>query len=222
MSQDVIIIGASGHAKVIIDILERTDGVKITGLIDQNSLKGTDFLGYKILGNDADLPEIMKKYPNSKYIIAIGDNWTRGQVYNFLLTINPKVEFISAIHPSALIGKSCVIENGTVIMPGVIINCFSHIGKQTIINTNSSVDHDCFLSDFSSLAPNVTLGGNVNIGKFTAISIGATIIHGKTLGENCVVGAGSLVLKNFGNNVVLYGFPAQEIRTRKNDEKYLV
>ncbi len=216
----VLIFGSSGHSKVVIDIFEKYENIEIIGLIDGNKVIGEEILGYKIIGNEEDLPVIMEKFPDTQFFIAIGDNWIRNKVHYKILTNYSKANFISAIHPSAQIGKNVSIGLGAVIMAGAVVNSDSQIGDFTIINTNSSLDHDSVMGDFSSLAPNVAVGGNVNIGCFSAISIAATIIHGLKIGEHTIVGAGSLVLKDLDPKYVYYGIPANKIRARKIGEKY--
>ena len=106
-------------------------------------------------------------------------------------------------------------------MGNSIINSSTTIGNGVIVNTASTIDHDCYLDNFSSLAPGVNLGGNVIIGKRSVVSIGAKIMHGIKLGNDTVVGGGSFVNKDIGDNFVSYGVPSKTIRKRKKDEKYL-
>ncbi len=129
----------------------------------------------------------LNKYPGCKLFIAIGDNWTRKQVKDKIDTLVPKTEYISAIHPSAIIGKNVVIGNGVAIMAGAIINPYSQIDSFSIINTRSSVDHDCIIGSFQAWHHGVTLGGNVKIGEYTAISIGAIITHGTNIGDQVIM-----------------------------------
>ena len=106
-------------------------------------------------------------------------------------------------------------------MAGTVINSSSTIGDFTIMYTKSSLDHDNILGNYASLAPNATTGGNVTIGDFSAIGISAAIKHGVTMGSHCVLGGGSILLKNCEHNTLLYGVPAKKIRTRETGEKYL-
>lgn len=222
MNKDsVLIVGSSGHSKVIIDIFEKEGKYEIIGLIDAYRDKGDETLGYKVVGKEENLPDLIKKNPNCKLFIAIGDNWIRYKVMNKVVEIVPNIEFASTIHPSAQIGRNVVIGKGVVIMAGAIINSDTVIEDFTIINTKASIDHDSKMLRFASLAPNVTTGGNVNIGEFSAISIGAIIKHGIYIGSHTVIGAGGLVVKNCGDNLVMYGVPVKEIRKREKGEKYL-
>jgi len=219
--KNIIIIGSSGHAKVIIDIVEKEKKFNIIGLIDKFRKIDEETLGYKIIGKEEDIPILIKKHNLDGGIIAIGDNWMRSKVYENIKFIQPDFNFVPTIHPSAQIAKNVTVGNGTAIMAGVIVNSNLSIGNHCILNTNSSLDHDSVMEDFSSLAPNATTGGNVKIGKFSAISLGANIINGIIIEEQSVIGAGSVVLKNIPKFSIAYGIPAKVIRDRKAGEKYL-
>ena len=219
--QKVLIVGSSGHSKVIIDIFEKEDKHVIIGLLDAFRQIGEETLGYKIVGKEEDLPDLILKYPNCKLFIAIGDNWIRQKVMNKIINLIPTIEFASTIHPSAQIAKNVQIGKGVAIMAGAIINSDTTIEDFTIINTKASIDHDCKMKNFSSLAPNATTGGNVIIGEYSAILIGATITHGLTVGNHSVVGAGALLMKNCEDSIIMYGIPANKIRNREIGEKYL-
>jgi len=220
-NQKVIIVGSSGHSKVIIDIFEKENKYRIVGLLDSYRNIGEEILGYRVIGKEEDLPVLLSKNFNCKIFIAIGDNWIRYKVMRKIIDIIPSVDFANTIHPSVQIGKNVQIGKGVAIMAGAIINSNTKIGDFTIINTKASIDHDSKMSNFSSLAPNVTTGGNVSIGEFSAISIGATIKHGLSIGKHSIIGAGALLMKNCGDNLIMYGIPAKEIRKREIGEKYL-
>jgi len=219
--ENIVVIGSSGHAKVIIDIIEREGKYKIAGLIDRFRNIGEETLGYKILGKEEELPGLIEDYSLIGGIVAIGDNFVRSNVVNNINNICPEFVFVNAIHPGANIARDVTIGYGTVVMASVTINPSAFIGEHCILNTNSSLDHDSKMADFSSLAPNVTIGGNVNIGIFAAISIGATVIHKLQIGSHTVIGAGSTVLKDIAAYKVAYGTPANVIRERKVGDKYL-
>ncbi|QWX84792.1 NeuD/PglB/VioB family sugar acetyltransferase [Cellulophaga sp. HaHaR_3_176] len=219
--KNIVIIGASGHAKVIIDIIERNSNYIIVGLIDSFKSTKENVFDYNILGTENDILELSKKYNFTSGIIAIGDNWTRKKIHDKLKTKVPNFEYINAIHPNACLGKNITIGVGVAIMPGVIINSDSKVGDFCILNTNSSLDHDGLMGNYSSLAPNATLGGNVTIGKCTAISLGANIIQEIKIGDYSTVGAGSLVNKDIGDLKLVYGVPAKKIRDLVKGEKYL-
>lgn len=219
--KNIIIIGASGHSKIVIDILEKLKNCSIVGLVDSYKDKSHQVFGYQVLGTEADLPTLIQKYHIDAGIIAIGDNYSRFRIYEKITSLIPDFKFVSAVHPSVIIGKNVNLGMGVVVLAGVVINADSKIGNQCIINTKSSVGHESVMNDFSSLSPGVTLGGKVTIGFCSAICLGANIIECIEVGSHTVIGAGALVNKPIGDLQLAYGVPAKTIRFRKADEPYL-
>lgn len=221
MKKNILIIGASGHAKVIIDILERLNQYNIIGLVDTYKSKTERLFNYNILGTEHDIPQLIKKHNVFGGIIAIGDNYTRMKLAKAINDQHTNFKFITAIHPQAIIGKNVQIDEGTCVMAGAIINADACIGKHCIINTKSSVGHDCLIKCYNSIAPGATLGGNVHIDKCSSVSINATVIENISIGKHTVIGAAALVNKNIGNFKVAYGIPAKIIKERNKSDKYL-
>ena len=217
----IVIIGSSGHAKVIIDIVEQEGRYKIAGLLDRNRKAGEQILGYPVLGQEEDLPRLMANHSIRGAIVAIGDNFVRSKVVDRLREVCPQLPFVSAIHPKASVARDVFIGEGTVIMAGVIVNPCCAIGPFCILNTNASLDHDSVMKDFSSIAPRVTTGGNCEIGDYAAVGIGAVLSHGVHIGKHVVIGASATVLKNIDPFKVAYGTPARIIHDRKPGDKYL-
>jgi len=220
-SKNILLIGASEHAKVVADIIEKEGKYKIIGLIDTFKPIGEEVYGYKILGAEGTLAALFASGKVSGGLIAIGDNWTRYIVAKKVKALAPEFKFISAIHPLASVARGATLGNGCVLMAGAIVNSDSRVGDFCILNTNSALDHDCVMDDFSSLAPNATVGGKVAIGAFSAIGLGANIIHGIKLGRHVVLGAGATALKDIPDYSVAYGVPAKVARKRREGEKYL-
>jgi len=212
---NIVIAGSSGHAKVIIDIVQQEGKYNIAGLLDRSRKIGDEILGYQVLGMEEDLPELIKVHSLRGAIVAIGDNFNRSRVVAHVQQTSPELPFVCAIHPKASIAIEVSVGEGTVIMAGVCINPCCSIGRFCILNTNSSLDHDSKMGDFSSLAPRATTGGNCQIGKYSAISIGAVLETGINVGEHSVVGAVSYANKPIDPFVVAYGIPA----TKKRDWK---
>ncbi|MFC5045346.1 NeuD/PglB/VioB family sugar acetyltransferase [Aquimarina hainanensis] len=218
--EKVLIIGASGHGKVIAEAIELEDKYEIYGFIDSYKPKGQKIMGYDILGSENIIPALMKK-GITKGIISIGDNWIRYKLYKKVLEVAPDFEFITVIHPSAIVSEKTNIGRGTVILASGTVNADAVVGEFCIINTNANFGHDGIMEDFSSLAPGVTTGGTVIIGEFTAISIAVTILQNTTIGAHTVIGAGAVVTKDIRRNVVAYGIPAKKVRERENGDGYL-
>lgn len=218
---NIVIIGSSWHAKVVIDIVQKEKRYQIAGLLDRYRKIDERTLGCRILGREEDLPELIRIHSIKGAIVAIGDNFVRSKVAALVRELCPGLPFVSAVHPNASIATEVSIGEGTVIMAGVSINPCTSVGRFCILNTNSSLDHDSVMDDFSSLAPGATTGGNCRIGKYSAISIGAVLIHGVEIGEHAVIGAASLVMTSIESCVVAYGTPAKTVRSRKPGDKYL-
>lgn len=219
--ENIVIVGSSGHAKVIIDIIERANHYKLIGLIDSFSAVGSETLGYRVLGNELALPSLVKTQRVAGMLLAVGDNYARCSLRSRIAAIAPQLPLVSAIHPQAVIARSAQIGAGTVVMAGAVINADCVIGESCIVNTNASLDHDCEMSPYSSLAPGAVTGGNCRIENFSAIGIGAILKHRITVGEHSVIGAGAVVLQDIESYVVAYGNPAKKVRSRTAGALYL-
>lgn len=219
--ENIVVIGASGHAKVVMDVIEREGHFHILGWVDTFKPAGEVIFGYRVLGGEDSLPALMKNEGVAGGLIAIGDNWKRHLMAERIRTLAPNFDFIRAVHPSAQIGRGATIGRGAVVMAGAVVNSDSAVGEFCIVNTKASLDHDSVMEDFSSLAPNAATGGNVRVGAFSAISLGANVLHGRTIGAHSVIGAGALVLDDIPDHCVVYGAPARVVRKRAEGESYL-
>jgi len=219
--KNILLFGAGLHVQYCIDTIEKEGKYKIIGLTDSIKPIGTELYGYKIIGRQEQILELVEKYDISGGIVTIGDNWSRKYVYGIIVSIIPDFHFVNTIHPRATIGKNVTIGAGNVIMAGVIINPGATVRNHCFLATGAQLEHDSFLDDYASISAGSITGGKVSIGKLTAITLGVTILDRISIGENSLIGAGSLVLKDVPDNVVVYGSPAKIIRTRINGEKYL-
>ena len=219
--KNIVVVGSSGHAKVVIDVVEKEGRHRIAGLVDSFRGVGETAFGYRVLGAEADLAALVHEFDLSGCIVAIGDNWKRHLVAETTANLAPSLELVTAIHPSAQIARGVTIGRGTVVMAGGIVNSDGSVGECCIVNTRASLDHDSRMEDFSSLAPHAAIGGDVKIGAFTAVSLGANVIHGRSIGRHTVIGAGATVLHDIPGFSVAYGTPASVVRQRKEGEEYL-
>lgn len=193
--------GASGHAKVIVEIAEQM-GVVVAGLIDANpAIKS--LLGYPV---STTLPKVSLGV--QQYLISIGNNQTRKKIAKQL----SGNRFAILTHPRSIISKHASIGCGSVVMAGVSINALVSIGKHCIINTNASVDHECKIGDFVHISPNVALAGEVEIGEGTHIGIGACVIQGINIGKWCTVGAGAVIIRDVPDGATVVGNPGKIIK----------
>lgn len=219
-SVPILIFGAGGHAKVVIDCAEKSKKFKVIAVVDEKA-KSSAFCGHLVI-SESEIEKFLKKQKKQVYaVVAIGDNTLRSQVAHKIKENFMKLKFAVIVHPSAQLGKNVEIGEGTVVMAGAVINTDSQIGQHCIINTRAAIDHDCFLANFSSVAPGCTLGGKVKIGKNSAISLGASVIHGISVGDGTVVGAGATVVEDIPANVIAFGTPCKVIRKRPDNEPYL-
>lgn len=203
--ESIYLFGASGHGKVVKEILQARGNV-IEAFIDDNR-EVNECAGCVVLHEYTGLSPI---------IVSIGINHVRKVVVGKLMDnarINNKVlKFVTAIHPTAIISPSAKIGEGTVVMPGVIINADVVIGNHCIINTGATVDHDCVIGDYCHIAPGVNISGATNIAEGTWVGVGASVIQGLKIGENCMIGAGSVVVEDIPGGVVAYGNPCRIIK----------
>lgn len=208
--ESIFVYGSGGHAKVIIDIIEKEGKYKVGFLLDDDiEKKGASVYGYKIIGGKTELLEARKKYQVTSGIIAIGYNSIRASLVEWCETHS--FQLISAIDPSAKISKSAVIGNGSAIMPGVIVNADVKIGKNVILNTKSSVDHDSIIGDNTHIAVGAILCGTVTVGESSLIGAGSIVIPNIVIGKNVIVGAGAVVTKTVLDGRTVIGVPAKVI-----------
>ncbi len=196
----MVLYGASGHGKVIVDILEAI-GIPIDFVVDDNP-NLSELLGYEVRRNLGTYNEA---------IIAIGSCKIRKRVVS-QLTVN---RYLTARHPTAIISPHATIAEGSVVMQGAIIQACTYIGKHCIINTGASIDHDCNLADFVHVAPHATVAGGVEIGEGSWIGAGAVIKQGVKIGSWCMIGAGAVVVKDVPDNITVVGVPAKDIKERR-------
>ncbi len=185
MSKKLVIIGASGHGKVISDSALK-NGYEIVGFLDDNeSLQ--EICGFPVLGS---IKTVCDYKEDCEFVIAIGN----------------------LIHPSAVLGMQVQVGEGTVVMANAVINPCACVGKHCIINSGAIVEHDNALADYVHVSPNATLAGTVCVGASTHIGVGACVKNNVTITEHVVIGAGAAVVKDITEAGVYVGVPARRIR----------
>lgn len=195
--------GASGHAKVIADVINTSTKIVLSGVFDDDNKK-KEFLDIPFLG----------KYNTSKvndntieFLVSIGDNKIRKNIVEKL-----KTRFFSVFHKSSVISSSAKIGIGTVVMPEAIINADSKVGDHCIINTSAVIEHDCVIENYVHISPNATVTGSVKIGEGTHIGAGAIIIPGIIIGKWSIIGAGAVIINDIPENSLVVGNPGKVIR----------
>lgn len=193
--------GASGHCKVIIDIIQKSNLDIIEYIIDDNPNK-VEVHSIQIIKRPNH--DLLK---DKSLIISIGNNKIRKKIAGQIST-----HYLVAIHPNSIIANQVSIGLGSVIMAGSILNSDVIVGEHCIINSGAVVEHDCILRDFVHISPNVSLAGNVTIGEGTHVGIGAVIIQGVKIGNWVTIGAGAIILNDVPDYAVIVGNPGKIIK----------
>jgi sugar O-acyltransferase (sialic acid O-acetyltransferase NeuD family) len=201
---NIFLYGAGGHGRVVCEILELS-GVQVSCFFDDNSLIN-EINNVPVRSDFSQLSKVG--------IVTIGCNLVRRKIVKRL----HDREFLTALHPHATLSQKATIEEGSVVMSGVSINPGVLIGKHTILNTNSSVDHDCIIGDYVHISPNVALAGGVNVGEGTHIGIGACVIPGIRIGKWATIGAGSVIIRDVPDYAVVIGNPGKILKYNNRDE----
>ena len=201
MEIDIYLFGASGHCKVIIDIIASAQDLTIKGIVD-------DYPNQKEL---CDIPVFntnsFRTFSDKQFIVSVGNNRTRKKIVDHLSAIYP-----IAVHSQAIVSKRAIIGEGTVIMACAVINSDAFIGQHCIINTAAVIEHDCKIANYVHVSPNVTLAGNIIVGEGTHLGIGATVIQGIKIGKWATIGAGSVVIRDVPDYAVVVGNPGKVIK----------
>ncbi len=205
--EKLVVFGAGGHAKVVIDIIEQQGNYEIAGLLDDDlKLQGQRFFGYPVLGTRAQLPALLSAQLRHA-VVAIGDNADRAAVAMQLHQLGWL--FAGAVHPRASIGRGVNIGPGSVVMAGCVVNADAYLGAQVIVNTGATVDHDCRIEDNVHIAPGCHLCGNVGVGQASLLGAGAIVTPGVRIGRHVIVGAGSTVIRDVADDARVSGSPAR-------------
>ncbi|MHA6486783.1 acetyltransferase [Bacillus cabrialesii] len=206
--RNVAIVGDGGHGKVIRELINARSDTRLAAVLDD---KFRTFEAGKewYTGPLEAISEVRRLIPDVLFLIAIGNNSVRKHLTERLGL--KKEDFITLIHPSAIVSKSAVIGEGTVIMAGAIIQADARIGAHCIINTGAVAEHDNQLSDYVHLSPRVTLSGAVAVQEGAHIGTGANVIPQLTIGSWSIVGAGSAVIRSIPDRVTAAGAPARII-----------
>lgn len=205
----IVVVGAGGHARVVIETLVATGLYDIVGVLDPNQeLWGKHFFaGYIVLGDDHLLID-MRTQNITGCFIALGPNKLRASLYEQASKLG--FEFINAIHPQSCISGSVQIGQGVAIMAGAVVNANTVIGNNVIINTGATIDHDCTIGNHVHIAPGCHISGYVDIGDGSMLGTGASVIDRMSIGSWSMLGAGSVVVTSIPSHIKAMGVPAKE------------
>jgi len=200
----IVLVGAGGHAKACIDVIEAEKKHSIYGLVEKSFIDNQEILGYKVLGSDDDLENIFEEVGFALVTVGqIKSPTVRISLFEKLKSIGFNLPVIAP--PAAHISKHSSIGEGTIIMHGAVVNASSSIGKNCIINNKALVEHDVKIQDHCHIATGAIINGDVTIGRGTFIGSGAVIYNGISIGDNCVVAAGLTIKRSIKNNSVISG-----------------
>lgn len=211
--REIVIIGDSGHAKVIADIVNSNDDMSVCAKLD-DKYKEVFVEDGLLKGPVRHLDELIESNPEIRVVIGIGSNAVRKKIVsNLRLTTEM---YVRAVHSTAIVSPSAKIGTGAVIMPGAIINADVSIGNHVIVNSASVVEHDCIVGDFAHISPLAVLTGGVVVGEGTHIGASASVIPLKKIGAWSTVGAGAVVVSDIEDRVTVVGAPARVVREKVN------
>jgi len=198
----ILLIGAGGHARACIDVIEQENKFEIAGLIDKKTAYAEENLGYPIIGTDEDLKQLRNMYQFALVTVGqIKSPNTRINLYSTLKSIGYKLPTI--ISNNSYVSKHTKIDEGTIILNGVVINAGARIGRNCIINTQSLIEHDVMISDHCHIATCAIINGEVKVGEGSFIGSGVVLNHRIKIGRNCVIGSGSVIKTNIPDNQLI-------------------
>lgn len=208
---DVVIIGAGGHGRVVLDILRAANLHRPIAFVDADpSLAGTIVAGVPVAGQANLLPKLRSQKVKGA-IIAIGDN--RARVRYARMASEQGFELINAIHPSAVVSPTAKIGHNIVIAAGAVIGTEADLSDSVLVNTSAVIDHECRIGEGAHLCPAAALAGRVRVGEGAFIGLGCRIIQCLTVGEHAIVGAGAVVIRDVPAFATVVGVPANVIKT---------
>ena len=211
---DIVIIGAGGHGRVVLDIIRAENKHRPVGFLDGNELlKGQSVDSLPVLGDIMNTEQLKYKGVTGA-IIAIGDNRIRREYAT--LVENCGLELINAIHPTANIASASQIGNNVVIAAGAMLCAHCRIGDSAILNTGSIVDHESVIGTAAHICPGSRLAGRVMVQSGAFVGIGATVIQNITIGTDAVVGAGAVVIRDVPAGCTVVGVPARMVRSGRS------
>lgn len=208
MKNNIVIAGGGGHAKVVISIVRKLEQFEILGYTDIKN--NGSILGAPYLGKDDTLQRIIIDQPGCSAAIGVGMinvNNERERIYKNLKEIGFKLPPI--ISPYSVINEEVDIDDGSVVMDGVVVNTGTKVGKCCILNTNSTIEHDCMISDFTHISPGAVINGGVKIGKHCLIGAGASVRQYLSITDFCLIGAGASIVKNCDSSGIYVGVPGR-------------
>lgn len=211
-TKKLVVIGMSGHGKVVIETARAMNQFSSIQGLDDN-VTSSSVIGVPVVGRSSQAGDFINS--QTCFFVAIGNNQIREKVQTKIAQCGG--ELATLIHPNATVSPTAQIGAGTLVMPQAVVNACAQISEGCIVNTGATVDHDCQLGAFVHLAPGVNLAGQVEVGNKTMIGLGANVIQCMSIGSNVLVGAGATVVNEIPSNETVVGTPAKTIKN--NNER---
>lgn len=209
--EDIVLIGMGGHAKGVVDTIERQKRYHVIGFIEQQGEQSKAYKNYKVIGFDSDLGFLYNRGVKNAFITIgyLGNSQVRKNLYEKVKLIGYHLPVI--IDDTAAVAKDTHIDEGSYVGKNAIINADSHIGKMCIINNGAVVEHDCMIGEYSHIAVGAVVCGMSHIKKQCFVGANASVMQGITVGANTIIGAGAVVINNVASNCTVVGIPAKVI-----------
>lgn len=214
MNRKLLLIGGGGHCKSVLDSLYRLKKYDTIGIIDIKEHKGRTILETPVIGSDEDLPSLYEKGFKEAFITvgSVGDPTIRIKIANSLK--NQGFTFPNIVDPTATVSLYSDLADGIFIGKQTIINAGTKIKSGVIVNTAVTIEHDCNIGEFVHVAPGSVLSGEVLVGDYTHLGANSVFKQQVCVGSNTIIGMGSIVLKDISSNVIAYGNPCREVNLR--------
>lgn len=199
----IVVLGAGGHAKVVIEALQAGNAYRVVGCVAQAH---ETIFHVPVLGDDSVLPTLRERGIHHA-VVAIGANELRLMLSRRLAALGFELPIV--VHPAATVSPTARLGPGVQVLAGAVINAEATIGTQAIINTLAAVEHGCFVGEASHVAPRAALGGDTVLGRLSLLGIGASVRPGCRIGDRAVIGAGAVVVGDLPDGVTAIGVPAR-------------
>ena len=208
LKRKLLLIGGGGHCRSVLDTAMQLNRYDEIGIVD---FTDSSCLGVPVVGNDDDIPDLIRQGWNEAFITvgSVGSTRVRRRLYEMVKKLNLKVP--SLIDPTAVIAGGAEIGEGTFVGKRAVVNTCAAIGKCAIINTGAIVEHDCRIGDFSHISPGAVVCGQVTVGNDSHVGAGTVVRQQIVIGDNVLIGAGSTVVKDIPAGTKAYGNPCKVV-----------
>lgn len=203
----IVVIGAGGHAKVVIEAIRAEGRYDPVGVVAPTPPEGGELLGVPWAGADDDLAQLRTLAPSA--FVAIGDNALRQRLAGRLIAAGFELPVVR--HPDAVISPTATLGEGTIVMARAAVGPLAVLGPCCVVNTGAIVEHDNVIGTASHVAPGATLGGTVRVGDRTLVGIGTSVRPLCRIGNDVVIGVGSAVVGDIPDGITVAGAPARRI-----------